>query len=538
MNKYSIIIVIVVFLITVSVLAQSPGVQMGTTFYDYQTNGSSGNRIALCEDGSMYICWMNAPNWPQPLRGVSYCWRSPSGNWDCGVLAERGAYPQLDIYNNIYGAIVYHTYSTYIILAIDCPPWEFYDPPDSTPDGGICFWPYITTDRNDRIHILMTEMNESPGDFQRLFYTRSEDSGENWTIPKIVDTLVCLSSVIDASPVSDKVIIAYTHPTDFEICKYNDVVYDLSEDGVHWHFIWGRVNITNYQYDNDSLWAYTDMDVIFDYNDNFHIIWNAVTIDSEGYIQRNTHLFHYNSATEEINLIRIWPEENEWGSGCEPGAWNLPICKMNLGVNESNVLFATWTQFDTTDCSQGGYANGEIYMSYTLDGANWQEPVNLTNSHTPNCYPEECDSDHWSTLADVVNDTLHIVYINDKDAGGIPQNEGVATENPVMYLAVPVDTIVGIRDKVQKPTNFSLNQNYPNPFNAVTNISFELKEPSAVLLEVFNMTGAKVITLVDEYISAGSHSITWNAEHLASGVYYYRLKANSTVKTKRAVLIK
>lgn len=65
MNKYSIIIVMAVFLISVSVLAQSPGVQMGTTWYDYQTNGSSGNRIALCDDGSMYICWTD----------VSYCHR-------------------------------------------------------------------------------------------------------------------------------------------------------------------------------------------------------------------------------------------------------------------------------------------------------------------------------------------------------------------------------------------------------------------------------------------------------------------------------
>lgn len=475
---------------------------------------------------------------PPPPRGVSCCWRSPSGDWNCGVLAENGAYPQLDIYNNIHGAVTYHTFYTYVMLAVDYPPWEFYDPPDSTPEGGRCFWPYITADRNDRIHILMTEMNESPGDFQRIFYTCSEDGGENWTLIKLVDTVMVVSGVIDASPVSDKVIITYTYPADFETYKYNDVVYVLSEDGVHWHFIWGKVNITNYQDDDDSLWAYTDMDVIFDYNDNFHIIWNAVTIDSEGYIQRNTRLFHYNSSTGEINLIQMWPEENEWVAGCDPGAWNLPICKMNLGVNESNMFFATWTQFDTSDCSQGGYANGDIFTSYTINGTNWEEPVNLTSSNTDGCYPEECDSDHWSTLADVINDTLHIVYINDKDAGGIPHNEGVATENPVMYLAVPVDTIVGINNEIVRPVSFKLNQNYPNPFNAKTNISFELKEPSPVLLEVFDITGSRVTTLVDEFIQSGSHSVTWNAEGLASGVYYYRLKANNSSKTKRAVLIK
>jgi hypothetical protein len=211
---------------------------------------------------------------------------------------------------------------------------------------------------------------------------------------------------------------------------------------------------------------------------------------------------------------------------------------MNLGVHELNILFATWTQFDSSDVSAAGYGNGEIFMSYTYDGTNWEEPVNLTNSPTPRCYPEECDSDHWSSLADEVNDTLHIFYVNDKDAGGIPQTEGVATENPMMYLAVSVDTLVGIDDETIRPVNFSLNQNYPNPFNAKTSISFELKEASPVLLEVFDLTGAKVTTLADEFMSAGSHSITWNAENVASGVYYYRLKAGVSHETRQAVLIK
>ncbi len=531
----------------------SPGIIMGTTWYDYQTNGSTGNRVAITDSNTIYVAWMNAYTYPPPPRHIFHNWRDSYGNWnfEMGLKVDdrpdgsaAAGYTTLDIYQGYRGAVAYHyTVPAYVgrlaVDAADYPGYGYFER-FNIPNmfsGNEHIWPYIAVDRNDRVHILMTYPAPAAGDPQDFIYVRSADGGQTWTTETVVDTIMTISAVIDASPVSDKVVMGYCHPTTFENQWENDIYYILSEDGISWDFRTGKVNVTQYERDDDSLWAYTDMDIIFDYNDNFHIIWEAQTIDTEGYIQWNTRLFHYNSETEEINLIHMWPLTDYWIVGCDCGAWNRPICKMNLGVHSSNTLFATWTQFDTLDCSNAGYANGEIYMSYTYDGTNWQEPINLTNSATPGCYPEECDSDHWSSLADAVNDTLHILYINDKDAGGIPQTEGVATENPVMYLAYPVDDLVGVDEEVNRPTNFNLNQNYPNPFNAKTNIAFELKEASPVLLEVFDLTGAKVTTLVDEFMSAGSHSITWNAENVASGVYFYKLEAGTSHETRQAVLI-
>lgn len=436
---------------------QSPGIILGTTWYDYQTNGSTGNRIALTDSNTIYVSWMNAYIWPPPPRHVFHNYRDDYGNWnfDMGYKVDNlpdniaaAGYTTLDIYQGYRGAIAYHyTVPNYVSrLAVDTydyPGYGYFERFNVPNLYGSAFfiWSYITVDRNDRIHYVMTEPGEIAGDPLRMIYVRSANGGETWTTPAVVDTVMTISSVIDASPVSDKVIIAYTHPTTFDNQWENDVYYILSEDGVTWDFQYGKINVTNYLNDNDSLWAYTDMDVIFDYNDNFHLIWNAHTIDTEGYIQWNTCLFHYNGANEEINQIHMWPEEDNWTDGCDPGTWNLPICKMNMGVHPTNILFAIWTQFDTTDCSAGGYANGEIYMSYTCDRTNWEEPENLTNSQTPGCFPGDCDSDHWASLADVVDSSLHITYINDKDAGGIPQNEGVATENPVMYLEIPTTFI-------------------------------------------------------------------------------------------------
>jgi hypothetical protein len=93
------------------------------------------------------------------------------------------------------------------------------------------------------------------------------------------------------------------------------------------------------------------------------------------------------------------------------------------------------------------------------------------------------------------------------------------------------------------PSGFSLHQNYPNPFNPTTTIAFQLSHPAEVALEVFNIRGQKVVTLIDGFQAAGHHSVEWNAttshgNKVASGVYYYRLRANEISQTKRMVVLK
>jgi len=88
------------------------------------------------------------------------------------------------------------------------------------------------------------------------------------------------------------------------------------------------------------------------------------------------------------------------------------------------------------------------------------------------------------------------------------------------------------------PTEWSLNQNYPNPFNPVTQLSFALPKDSRVRLDVYNILGQKVITLVDDVMPAGYHSVLWNADREASGVYFYRLKTDEFTQTRKMTLLK
>jgi len=88
------------------------------------------------------------------------------------------------------------------------------------------------------------------------------------------------------------------------------------------------------------------------------------------------------------------------------------------------------------------------------------------------------------------------------------------------------------------PQRYELAQNYPNPFNPTTEISFDLAEASGVKLEVYNIMGQKVATLVDDYLEAGSHTAVWDASMSASGVYLYRLEAGLFMETRKMVLLK
>lgn len=98
----------------------------------------------------------------------------------------------------------------------------------------------------------------------------------------------------------------------------------------------------------------------------------------------------------------------------------------------------------------------------------------------------------------------------------------------------------GVNDQTGKglPTEFALHQNYPNPFNPVTTISFDLPKQSMVTLNVYNMLGQEVATLVNGVRQAGRYSISMDGLRLASGVYFYRLNAGSFLADRKMIILK
>ena len=295
---------------------------VGITQYDYQSNGSTGNRCLVDSQKGVHFTWMNGISYPN-TRGVYYNYVDSAGNWlgATQISQVNGAgYPQISITTDDLGAIAYHSTSmpsieNYVTAAIDnftgFGIFRYVDPPDSLTYR--CFWPYVSIDINNVIHIISTENAPNAGDPMTLAYTNSVDTGYTWSNLIQVDTIETISAVVTSSPVSDKSAIVYTHPLNFDTQWRNDIYYIESQDGLTWDWANGKVNATGYG-PPDSLYAYTDLAAIYDYNDNLHIIWNAQYV-TEDAVYYKTFLLHYDRDSGTIS--EITSSYDEWIVGCD-----------------------------------------------------------------------------------------------------------------------------------------------------------------------------------------------------------------------------
>src|ERR1035437_231165 len=147
-----------------------------------------------------------------------------------------------------------------------------------------------------------------------------------------------------------------------------------------------------------------------------------------------------------------------------------------------------------------------------------------------------------------INTWQKIASVKAADLSNSPRNYSYADKNITAgkynYRLKMVDndgsfnysSIVNV--DISAPVKFELAQNFPNPFNPSTTIRYQLPVNSRITLKVFDMLGKEVTTLVNEQKLAGSYEVTLNADKLSSGVYYYQLKTDNFVQTKKFALVK
>jgi hypothetical protein len=111
--------------------------------------------------------------------------------------------------------------------------------------------------------------------------------------------------------------------------------------------------------------------------------------------------------------------------------------------------------------------------------------------------------------------------------------------NPVYSREITVNQVTEVPPENEIVANdFKLYQNYPNPFNPATIINYAIGSNQFVQLKVYDVLGNEVTTLVDEEKPTGTYEVSFDANALASGIYFYQLKAGNYIETKKMVLIK
>jgi hypothetical protein len=159
-----------------------------------------------------------------------------------------------------------------------------------------------------------------------------------------------------------------------------------------------------------------------------------------------------------------------------------------------------------------------------------------------------------------MNDTLSIEYYSTLDSGLIAYwrfdeledlgvgNAGVDDVRDFSINSVHADLegdasltssgVMNIGNRSSSIREYRLEQNYPNPFNPLTKIKYSVPQISNVIIKVFDILGNKIETLVNEEKSAGTYKITWYAEGLPSGIYFYKIQTGTFAETKKMVLMK
>jgi len=185
----------------------------------------------------------------------------------------------------------------------------------------------------------------------------------------------------------------------------------------------------------------------------------------------------------------------------------VPTTQPNMG-KESKALLATMT-FKMSDT-----------MQICIDTCFWPPQNNLM----------------WVTYDDTLFSLLKIPRL------GTP-HEDTADYKVCFNFHKPADVKEILNSDNGKPSQFSLSQNYPNPFNPVTNFQLTLPKSTHVKIDVLNIVGQKVKTLLDQDMKPGVYIVDWDGKDesgnsVSSGVYFYKIKAGDFSDTKRMVLLK
>ncbi|MFH1862086.1 MAG: T9SS type A sorting domain-containing protein [bacterium] len=581
---------------------------IGTTWYESQHNGTIGRMVEKDPNGCVHFVWMKGLDPQSQSRHIYYNYVDSTG--EQGWLGEgtavesmeRAGYTTLDVGTDGKAFPAFHmkngTFNFHSAIAADfflyAGAFQIFEAPliyYPYPADLEVIWPKMQLDRNQRLHMFATEnpAGLEPGRPQRQYYisatyvpwTMTYDS--TWTL---IDWTMTIAGDIVTSEVSDKIALAWTYPLD---PMFPDPLGDYSQiDNDIWILIDDdgydldpsqAFNLTDF-YPPDSTWlpdttwaqqdthrAYTDLSLFIDQNDIVHIAFTTSSYFAlEGTSYWNTSIVWHWSEEHPDDFFTVaygWEPENM----VYCGAWQLRVQRPSLGQDpNTGHLFCTYQVYDvdTTHLSWDsnpyngwGMPSGEVFVSKSeTGGMSWSEGINISNTITPSGAPSGSSlSELCPTMAKLVDDTCHIMYVLDRDAGFYVQEEGNPTLNEVVYHKVPVDAIpstptvprlpfhfgdpvVNESNPRFQPKEFALRQNYPNPFNPGTSISFSLDQVSPISLAVYNLKGEQVAQIASGTYGSGQHTVTFDATDLSSGVYVYKLQAGERSLARKMLLVK
>ncbi len=391
-------------------------------------------------------------------------------------------------------------------------------------------------------------------DAAALIVRRSSDMGSTWSAPEFVTEpmshvystypeSIYVGYMLDSTVTPPETIQvyrpAYTRPVDLNIT--------YSPDGVL-HAVWGGFVLSPHEgWENScaaacSVGAY-QLEVLFHWDEARDVI-DTVTWDPWWLFVPPTDYRPESFRTSQI------------GASHEP----------QVTVDEDGNIFVFWEQrwaeywwCETgtllIDNSRLNFPSSEIYCSvFSPDSGFWSDPLNISNTTTPGCSTGTCKSEIEVTVADRVDDNVHISFVIDSDAGLYPMEEGQVSLSDIAYLRLEKNYLIRtaysgedyITERVspEVPIDFRLGSGYPNPFNVATAFWFDTYQAGKYSIDIVDITGRTVTQIHDGQLDAGRRRFVWdgfsdNGWYVPTGTYFVRAKDSiGNTITRKVTLLK
>jgi hypothetical protein len=273
----------------------------------------------------------------------------------------------------------------------------------------------------------------------------------------------------------------------------------------------------------------------FDYNDGLNLTPAVKSVEDESIMVPFTLTSTNHALTSEMH-VRIG---KEGAAGIDPfdgyylGSYASRFANLYMGSGDQGLVINNLPEALDREVSipihLHATVSGEFELSWSTEmlPSGWSFVLEETSTGTRVNLGQATSHRFTSERLSKSSSSLH---------GSVPETQG---QDPMFILHIVPANVTSLEDGEVMPTEVELAQNYPNPFNPSTMIRYAVPSQSAVTLEVFDILGRQVATLVNNQVMpAGRHSVSFDAGRFASGVYVYRLVVGEKVMTKRMVLIK
>jgi len=430
------------------------------------------------------------------------------------------------------------------------PEWirPFHSMDVSKTDGKVAFFGYNT---EDKIHVFLNE-NYGEGDFE---YISLDYQFDTWN-PQNQDESYYFADATTGAPYTLYWSFIHGHHFQSIFTEGSNKLNFSGNLGLQCYedFYWPMwIYPKAFQYDlNTQEFTFHDLYITgANPDDNIPMVpWD---LDEDGEVDSYT-------TQGSVEHVHDWPiyywvtdqafhDNNSKTTSNEDNGWMVNIwqdgtkCKYYNDPDWADPDYIAWAE------------TSEVMISISSDGgATWSDPIIMNAKADDVNYVQQFDEMGlcYFYLGDRIEDLgdgwglVHLFFLDDDSFGCFSGQTpyGSNAGGTSMYAAIKIDfSTASTDDNTVTPSVARLSQNYPNPFNPSTTVAYNLNEAGEVSIEIYNIKGQKVCTLVDDYKDVGRHTIQWNGrddknQSVSSGVYFYKMKSGVYTDTKKMILLK